>query len=114
MNWDKLYTQAYQQFDCHYLSPDVCGSRGISMSQVRKRHQKKQRIGDTLNHFRNLMESANPPKTKQEAVKALSPIIGYLLWSIFKMFIVQVIEWAWDQYQEQQRVVTVTGERRER
>jgi hypothetical protein len=71
------------------------------MSQVRKRHQKKQRIGDTLTRFRTLMESPNPPKTKQEAVAALSPIMAYLLWSIFKMFAVQIIEWAWDRYTEQ-------------
>ena len=101
MNWDKLYTQAYNYFDCEYLSPDVCSARNIGMSQVRKRHQKKQRIGDTLTRFRTLMESPNPPKTKAEAVKALSPVIGYLLWSIFKMFAIRVIEWAWDRYTEQ-------------
>ena len=111
MNWDRLYTEAYKQFDCEYISPDVCSARGIGMSQVRKRHQKKQRIGDTLNHFRNLMNSANPPRTKEEAVKALSPVVAYLLWSIFKMLVIQIIEWAWDQYTEQQR--SATGERRD-
>jgi len=103
MNWDKLYRQAYGYFDCEYLSPDVCSARGINMGQW-KRHQKQQRIGDTLSSFRTLMESPNPPKTKEEAVKALSPVIGYLLWSMFKMFIVQVIEWAWDQHAEQQKM----------
>ncbi len=108
MNWDKLYSDAFQQFNCEYLSPDVCSSRGIGMAQVRRRHQKKQKVGDTLNHFRNLMESPNPPKTKEEAVRAIAPIIGYLLWSIFKMLIVRIIEWAWDRYAEQQRSAGIT------
>ena len=103
MNWDQLYTDAYKQFDCEYLSPDVCTARRISMDRVQKRHQKKQKIGDTLTRFRTLIESPNPPRTKEEAVVALSPIVAYLLWSIFKMLAIKVIEWAWDRYTEQQQ-----------
>ena len=109
MNWDTLYRDAYREFDCEYLSPDVCSARRIGSKQLRKRHEKKQQVGDTLNHFRNLMNSENPPRTKQEAVKALSPVVAYLLWSIFKVLAVKIIEWAWDQYAEQHK----TGERRD-
>ncbi len=54
------------------------------------------------------MNSENPPRTKAEAVKALSPVVAYLLWSIFKVLAVKIIEWAWDQYAADQK----TGERR--
>ena len=104
MNWDKLYPAAYAHFGCEYLSPDICAARRIGSKQLRKRHERKQQVGDTISHFRNLMDSENPPRTKQEAVKALSPIMAYLLWSIFKVLAVKIIEWAWDQYAEQQKM----------
>ena len=108
MNWDTLYRDAYLKFDCEYLSPDVCSARRIGSKQLRKRHERKQQVGDTISHFRNLINSENPPRTKAEAVKALSPVVAYLLWSIFKVLAVKIIEWAWDQYEAEQQ----TGERR--
>ncbi len=110
MNWDRLYFETYKQFDCDDLSATrtrvIQCARLLDDRQLKKeleRRAKRQRDTEsTLNQFRSLMESPNPPQTKQEAVAALSPIVAYLLWSIFKMLAVKVIEWAWDRYQEQQ------------
>lgn len=43
------------------------------------------------------MSGPNPSKTKQQAVKALSPIFAFLL----SAFVRSVIEWLWDKMQEQ-------------
>ena len=102
MNWDRLYFQAYRQFDCDTLSHVVAGDRGLKRKDLEKRTRKQRDVQGTLNRFRSLMESPNPPRTKKEAVAALSPIVAYLLWSIFKMLAIQIIEWAWDRYTEQQ------------
>ncbi len=110
MNWDRLYFETYKRFDCDDLSPTgamrLQYSRKLSHRQLHKeidRRKEKQRNTEaTLNRFRSLMESDNPPKTRDEAVSALSPIVAYLLWSIFKMLAIKVIELAWDRYHEQQ------------
>lgn len=102
MNWDQLYFQAYRRFDCDDLSQMVAYHRGFYGTDIKKRKKKQRNVESTLSRFRAAMESQNPPKTKAEAVAALSPIVAYLLWSIFKMLAIQIIEWAWDRYHEQQ------------
>jgi hypothetical protein len=103
MNWDRLYCETYRQFDCDDLSSVVAGHRGLKRKDLEKRTRKQRDVQGTLSRFRSLMESQDPPRTKQEAVAALSPIVAYLLWSIFKMLAIQIIEWAWEKYQEQQQ-----------
>jgi hypothetical protein len=103
MNWDRLYFETYRQFDCDDLTAVVAGHRGLKRKDLEKRTRKQRDVHGTLSRFRSLMESPSPPKTKQEAVAALSPIVAYLLWSFFKMLAIEVIEWVWDRYQEQQQ-----------
>lgn len=102
MNWDQLYFETYKQFDCDDLSAVVAGYRGFGQFDLKKRKKKQRNVESTLSRFRAAMESQNPPKTKAEAVATLSPIVAYLLWSIFKMLAIQIIEWAWNRYHEQQ------------
>ncbi len=111
MNWDRLYFETYKQFDCDDLTATgamrLQYSRNLNERQLKKeidrRKEKQRNTESTLTRFRSLMESPDPPKTKEEAVAALSPIVAYLLWSIFKMLAIKVIEWAWDRYHEQQQ-----------
>lgn len=102
MNWDQLYFETYRRFDCDDLSHVVAYHRGFCEFDVKKRKKKQRNIETTLSRFRAAMESPSPPRTKQEAVAALSPIMAYLLWSVFKFLAIQIIEWAWDRYHEQQ------------
>ena len=102
MNWDQIYVQGYRHFDCEYIS---AASPKFNARHVEKRNRKQRIVQEYITKLRTQLLSDNPPKTKEEAVKALSPVVAYLLWSVFKMLIVQIIEWAWDRYQEQQRVV---------
>jgi hypothetical protein len=102
MNWDQLYVETYRRFDCDDLSHIVAYHRGFGKFDLKKRKKKQRNVETTLSRFRSLMESPNPPRTKEVAVKALSPVVAYLLWSVFKFLAIQIIEWAWDRYHEQQ------------
>lgn len=103
MNWDRLYLETYREMDCDDLSAVVAGHRGLKRKDLEKRTKKQRDVQGTLSRFRSAMESPNPPATKEEAVASLSPIVAYLLWSVFKMLAIKVIEWAWDRYAEQQQ-----------
>jgi hypothetical protein len=61
------------------------------------RTKKRAKLRSTIDRFNLLMSGPNPPKTKQQAVKALSPIFAFLL----SAFVRSVIEWLWDKMQEQ-------------
>ena len=121
MNWDKLYPAAYAHFGCEYLSPDVCSARRIGEKQLRKRQQQQAEIWKELKVLERICGSgAIPPSQarlielrRQKAVEGLSPIMAWIVWQLVKTLAIKIIEWVWTQYEEQQRVVTVTGERRD-
>lgn len=101
MNWDTLNAKAYKQFDCQWLSAVERHENKVSERQRKRRLEKQRQVGATMAKFRQAMESANPPKSKSEAVKMLSPLLTWLLWSVFKSLTIMVIEWAWDELHKQ-------------
>jgi hypothetical protein len=105
MNWDTIHTEAYREFGVEYLSPTMAASRFPNPrkrdKEIRRRHAEQTEISDTIKRFKGLMTGPNPPQTKAEAVKALSPIVSYLLWTIFKTLAIKVIEWAWDRLEKE-------------
>lgn len=119
MNWDKLYPKAYAHFGCEYLSPDVCSARKINERQVQKRQDRQTEIWKELKTLERICDSGSIPKDKDgliamrraKAVEGLSPIMAWIVWQLVKTLAIQIIEWVWDQYTEQQ--AAVTGERRD-
>lgn len=101
VDWSEIYNSTYRELDCEWLPANIRHKRKISDRGHQRREAKQRRVRETLDKFRALMESGNPPKTKEEAVKALSPILSYLLWSLFKSLFIKAVEWAWDRYQDQ-------------
>jgi hypothetical protein len=97
-NWNPIFEKAVKHFDCQ-MSASGSTSRGI---EGKRRARKQSQIHSTINRFRNLMSGPNPPQTKQQAVKALSPFLAFLL----SAFVRSVIEWLWDQMQEPVTVTT--------
>jgi hypothetical protein len=87
---DTLFDEACKHFG-------VPGGVASFAKPNKERAAKRQKISKTLDRFRKLMSGPNPPKTKQEAVRALSPIFAFLL----SAFVRSVIEWLWDKMQEQ-------------
>lgn len=92
---DNLYDQACYHFECY--------PKAVSMFQKpdRKAERKRDQIGNTIDTFRKVMSSDNPPRTKQESVEMVAPFLTLLLSILFKQFAIQVIEWLWDQLESQ-------------
>lgn len=92
---DSLYDQACFHFEC---SP-----KAVSMFQKpdRKAARKREQISRTLEKFRKVMSSPNPPRTKEQAVEMVAPFLTLILSMLLKQFAIQVIEWLWDQMESQ-------------
>jgi len=94
-NWDPIFERAVDHFECR-MSEKGSTARGL---EGKRRSKKQEQIHSTIDRFKKLMSSKNPPESKAEAVKALSPIFAFLL----SVFIRSVIEWLWDQMQDTQQ-----------
>lgn len=96
---ETIFRQACLHFKCEERT---LGRYDIGASKRDPgRTKRRKRLKETIDRFNALMTGPNPPKTKQQAVKALSPFLAFLL----SAFIRSVIEWLWDQTQ---KPVTVT------
>ena len=93
-SWDPIRQQAYIHFKCE---PKTLGRYDIAASRRDpERIKKRERIDNTIERFKVLMSSGNPPATKQQAVKALSPFFAFLL----SAFVRSVIEWLWERMED--------------
>lgn len=95
--WDGIYQHAIDYFDCRMYATGET-SRG---KEGKRRAKKQETIHATIDRFRDVMNSGNPPRTKQEAVEMVAPFLTLLLSMLFKQLAVQVIEWLWDQMESQ-------------
>ena len=100
--WDSLYNRAVDVFDCRTY---VTESRNPAFARGAKQHKEKQKkqkqIRTTIDRFREVMSSDNPPQTVDEAVTAIAPLITLILSILFRQFIVELIEWIWEQSQQE-------------
>ena len=90
---DTLFDQACIHFGC-------AGYVRAFGKPDKKLVAKREKIDTTLRRFRAVMSSASPPKTQQEAVEAIAPILTRLLSMFLRQLVVEVIEWLWDQTQQ--------------
>ena len=119
MNWDKLYSKAYEHFGCEYLSPDVCSVRKINDKQLRKRQDRQTEIWKELKVLERICESGSVPKDKTgliamrraKEVGGLPPIMAWIVWQLVKTLAIEIIEWVWDQYEQQQHESRANAER---
>lgn len=97
---DTLFTLACYQFGCEERS---LGRFDLNAARRDpERTKKRRRIKTTLDKFRSVMSGPNPPQTKKEAVEAIAPLLTLLLSVLFKQFAIMVIEWLWEQSQQQE------------
>lgn len=95
---DSLMQQAFIRFDCEERT---LGRYDIGAAKRDpQRTKKRARVARTIENFRKVMSSENPPQTKQQAVEAVAPLLVLLLSVFFRQLAVEVIEWLWDKMQE--------------
>lgn len=66
-----------------------------------QRTKKRQRLAKIVDRYHEVMSGPNPPQTKQQAVEAIAPLVTLILSIFFRQFAIQVIEWLWDQLEQQ-------------
>ncbi len=88
-----IEAEAWRAFDCQ---PVASGRGG------KNRDAKREKVTRITNKFFDAMLSDNPPKTEQEAVEMLTPLMGMILSMFFKQLAVMVVEWLWARTQREQ------------
>lgn len=66
-----------------------------------ERTKRRKRLAETINTFNAVMSSDNPPRTREEAVEMVAPFLTLVLSFLFRQFAIEVIEWLWDQMQQE-------------
>ncbi len=96
---ETLFRQACLHFGCEERT---LGRYDIGAARRDpQRTKKRKRLAETIDRFNSVMSSKYPPRTKQEAVEMVAPFLSLLLSFVFKQFAIQVIEWLWDQMQQE-------------
>jgi len=94
-----IESECYRHFGVDAVSR---GSRGG------RKDRKRDQITDVILRFRSVMNAPNPPKTKQEAVRAVGGITALLLSYLFRQLAVLVVEWLWDRLSAEEASFKVT------
>ena len=84
----RIEAEAWKKFDCH---PTAAARRDIS-----KRISKRDKVSRIVERYFAVMNSDNPPLTKEAAVEMVAPFMTLLLSLFFKQLAVMVIEWLWE------------------
>ena len=96
-----IETEAWRAFDCQPEAWRAFDCQPVATVRGgKKRDAKRDKVTAVTNRFFDAMMSDNPPKTKDDAVTMLTPVLGLLLSIFFKQLIVMVIEWLWDRTKE--------------
>jgi len=96
-----IETEAWRAFDCQPEAWRAFDCQPVATVRGgKKRDAKRDKVTAVTNRFFDAMMSDNPPKTKDDAVTMLTPVLGLLLSIFFKQLAVMVIEWLWDRTKE--------------
>ena len=96
-----IETEAWRAFDCQPEAWRAFDCQPVATVRGgKKRDAKRDKVTAVTNRFFDAMMSDNPPKTKDDAVTMLTPMLGLLLSIFFKQLAVMVIEWLWDRTKE--------------
>ena len=96
-----IETEAWRAFDCQPEAWRAFDCRPVATRRGgKKRDAKRDKVTAVTNRFFDAMMSDDPPKTKDDAVTMLTPVLGLLLSIFFKQLAVTVIEWLWDRTKE--------------
>lgn len=73
---------------------------GCQAVKGRKRNKKAEKVSATVQRFKKVMSGPNPPRTQEEAVAAVAPLLVYLIGILFRQLMIEVIKWCWEKYNE--------------
>ena len=105
--WYTLESKAWRAFDCN---PTPAESLVKPSRTDRARQRKRVQVSDVVVRFRKTMESSQPPKSRDEAIRNVIGLIGSLLSYIFPQYalLISIISFLWDEL-EDARVIRIAG-----
>jgi hypothetical protein len=83
----QIESEAWRHFDCQPLAAGRDNS---------KRSNKRDKVSKIVEKYIDVMNSDDPPLTKEQAVEMVAPFLTLLLSLFFKQLSVMVIEWLWE------------------
>ena len=83
----QIESEAWKHFQCQPLAAG---------RDIPKRMGKRDKVSRIVEKYFAVMNSDNPPLTKEQAVEMVSPFMTLLLSLFFKQLSVLVIEWLWE------------------
>lgn len=91
-DWIKIEHAAFRQFVTNPAAAEFPKTR------ERLRRQRTGQVSLACRRFRSVMESEQPPKTKDEAIRQVVGLIGRLLSIIFPQYalLISIIGFLWD------------------
>lgn len=98
--WESIHNECYRHFGVASVYSGGKRDKG--------KEKKRDRITDTILRFRSVMNRPTPPRTKQDAVRAVGGITALLLSYLFRQLAVMVVEWLWDRLKAEEASFKVT------
>ena len=83
----QIESEAWKHFQCQPLAAG---------RDIPKRMGKRDKVSRIVEKYFAVMNSDNPPLTKEQAVEMVAPFMTLLLSLFFKQLAVMVIEWLWE------------------
>jgi hypothetical protein len=83
----QIESEAWKHFQCQPLAAG---------RDIPKRLGKRDKVSKIVERYFAVMNSDNPPLTKEQAVEMVAPFMTLLMSLFFKQLAVMVIEWLWE------------------
>ena len=90
---ENITRSAHYAFTCYEFTKGT-----ESRTEAKERRQKRDRVSATIATGLDVLESENPPKSKEEAIRRIVGVVAFLLAGIFPQYAlaIKVAGWLWD------------------
>ena len=90
-----------------------CASVGASWKEPRDRIRKRDAVSKTVARGMEVLNSDNPPKSRDEAIRLIVGVVAMALAFLFPQYklAIQVAGWLWDYLNATQQTAGASGER---
>lgn len=92
----RIEAKLWVAMDCHPLPGWSLTTAG--KKKYRQREQKRKQVSQASDKFFDVMNSDNPPQSREEAISLIVGTLGKLLSFVFPQYalMISVVVWLWD------------------
>ena len=91
-DWDRIEQAGYTKF------VGIPVAEASPRKRAKLRQKRQEQFSEAYRHFRDVMESEQPPASKEEAIRQIVGLFGKLLAVIFPQYalLISIIGFLWD------------------